>query len=136
MLRVRSQHPKHRTIPPIPPTQTIARFTAPSLSQEPIRVIAARNLTQSSPSFSIDNPINLNPKAFLKCANSLLRLSRKLAVNFATIVLGNRQNFLNSSDCFPRTAEFKYRPIHWIFTIKRRQVSGPTMPSGDKKTRN
>jgi len=72
MLRVRHKHPKHRTFLKFPP-HTIEQFTASTLSQEPLRVIAARNLTQSSPSFFINNPLSLNPKAFLKCADSFLR---------------------------------------------------------------
>src|SRR4028119_2257940 len=102
MLRVLVAHPKHRTFLEFLP-HTIAQFTASTLSQEPLRVIAARNLTQSSPSFLINNPAGLNPKAFLKCANSFLRQSRKVAINFTAIVLGNAENFLNSSDCFPRS---------------------------------
>ena len=106
-----------RTFPPFPP-HTIAQFTTSTLCQEPLRVIAARNLTQSSPSFLINNPVGLYPKDFLKCANSFLRQSRKLAVNFSAIVLGNPENFLNSSDCFPRTAESEYGPISWSFSFK------------------
>lgn len=117
MLRVLVAHPRYRTFPPFPP-HTIAQFAASTLSQEPLRVIAARNLTQSRPSFSIDNPVGLNAKALLKCANSFLGQSRKLAVNFSAIVLGNHENFLNSSDCFSRTAESEYRHINWIFSIK------------------
>jgi len=117
MLRVGHKHPKHRTFLEFPP-YTIEQFTASTLSQEPLRVIAARNLTQSSPSFLINNPVGLNPKVFLKCANSFLRQSRKLALNFTAIVLGNPENFLNSSDCFPRTAESEYGHINWSFSIK------------------
>jgi len=117
MLRVRHKHPKHRTFLEFPP-YAIAQFTASTLSQEPLRVIAARNLTQSPPSFLTDNPVGLNPKAFLKCANSFVRQSRKLAVNFTAIVLGNFDNFLNSSDCFSRTAESEYGHINWNFSIK------------------
>ena len=117
MLRVGHKHPKHRTFLEFPP-YTIEQFTASTLSQEPLRVIAARNLTQSSPSFLINNPVGLNPKVFFKCANSFLRQSRKLALNFTAIVLGNPENFLNSSDCFPRTAESEYGHINWSFSIK------------------
>src|SRR6476661_9367153 len=124
MLRVLVAHPKHRTFLEFPP-YTIAQFTASTLTQEPLRVIAARNLTQSSPSFSIDNPVGLNPKAFLKCANSFLGQSRKLAVNFSAIVLGNFKNFLNSSDCFPRTAESEYGHINWSFSIKHLPTERP-----------
>ena len=117
MLRVLVAHPRYRTFPPFPP-HTIAQFTASTLSQEPLRVIAARNLTQSPPSFLINNPVGLNPKVCLKCANSFLSQSRKVAVNFSAIVLGSFENFLNSSDCFPRTAESEWGHINWIFSIK------------------